>query len=112
MMLKNPMASQAIAVEMTDQPITVATVKMSFAPPRTATVLFGLEREDRPGSVEDVVDVITKFDANLNTIYTSRQGSSGQVWIYGNLDIETGKIPAFREQLGGFNEMLYFKSIE
>lgn len=111
-MVKNPLARGAITVETPGQPAGVTRVTMSFGLPRTATVLFGLEREDRPGSVEDVVDAISKFDGSLNTIHTSRQESSGQVWIYGNLDIETAKISAFREQLGGFNEILYFKSVE
>lgn len=111
-MFKSLVASEAIAVAMAGQPIAVAKVLVAFAPPRTATVLFGLEREDRPGSVEDVADVVTEFGASLNTIHTSRQQASGQLRIYGNLDIETGKIPAFREQLRGFNEILYFKSIE
>ncbi len=112
MFVKKSMVADAIAAEMTAQPIGAARMVMPFSSSRTATVLFGLEREDHPGSVEDVVDVIAKFDAQLNTIHTSRQESSGQVWIYGNLEIDTGKISAFREQLGGFNEILYFKSIE
>ena len=111
-MFKNLVTTEAIAVAMAGQPIAAVKVTVAFAPPRTANVLFGLEREDRPGSVEDVVDVVTKFGASLNTIHSSRQESSGQVRIYGNLDIETGTIPAFREHLGGFNEILYFKSIE
>ena len=111
-MLKTPMPREAIATEKTEQPTLVAKMTMSFLPPRIATVLFGLEREDRPGSLEDVVDLAAKFDASLNTIYSSRQDSSGQVHIYGNLDIEREKISAFREQLGRFDEILYFKSIE
>ncbi len=111
-MFKSLVVREAIAVAMAGQPIAVAKVTVTFLPHRTATVLFGLERQDRPGSVEDVADVVTQFGASLNTIHTSRQEASGQLRIYGNLDIETGKIPAFRDQLRGFNEILYFKSIE
>ena len=72
MMFKNLVTTEAIAVAMAGQPIAVVKVTVAYAPPRTANVLFGLEREDRPGSVEDVVDVVTKFGASLNTIHSSR----------------------------------------
>lgn len=70
---------------------------------------FGLERDDEPGSVEDIVDVIAKYGARLVDLRTSR--SSDRVHIYVTAEDLNGKATQFRDELGVLGEVLYFKFI-
>ncbi len=70
---------------------------------------FGLERDDGPGSVEDVVDTVAKYGARLVSLQTSR--SSDRVCIYVTAADLNGQAPALRDELGGLGEVLYFKTV-
>ena len=70
---------------------------------------FGLERDDGPGSVEDVVDTVAKYGARLVSLQTSR--SSDRVCIYVTAADLNGQAPALRKELAALGEILYFKSI-
>jgi hypothetical protein len=70
---------------------------------------FALERDDGPGSVEDVVDTVANYGARLVSLHTSR--SSDRVCIYVTAADLNGRAPALRDELGSLGEILYFKSI-
>ena len=70
---------------------------------------FALDRDDGPGSVEDVVDTVAKYGARLVSLHTSR--SSDRVCIYVTAADLNGKAPALRDELDGLGDVLYFKTV-
>ena len=76
-------------------------------------VRFGLVRDDGPGSVEDVVDIVAKFDGCLVSLLKSRPAEpSGPVCIYVTATGFDGSVSNLRKELGKLGQILYFKPIE
>jgi hypothetical protein len=72
-------------------------------------VRFGLARENTPGSAEDIVDVIAKYDARLIRLVTSGiSESSPKMFVYVTASGLDGKIGEFRRELLTLGELIYF----
>lgn len=73
-------------------------------------IRFGVEREDALGSVEDIVDVVHKYEARLISLRTFRRmDSSERVCIYVTASDVDGKLAELQADLRGLGEVIYFK---